>query len=70
MALRVRYLGGGSGPHGAAKQAGFRQGDILVAFDGKKDLQRETDLLAYAVNAHKPGEKVTVIVRRLPSLAM
>lgn len=63
MALRIRYLGQ-SGPHGAAKQAGFRQGDILVSFDGKSDLIRETDLLAYAVNAHKPGEKVAVIVRR------
>jgi hypothetical protein len=64
MALRVRYLGGGGGPHGAAKQAGFRQRDIVVSFDGKTDLRRETDLLAYAVNAHKPGEKVRVIVRR------
>lgn len=64
MALRVRYFGGGDGPHGAAKRAGFRQGDILVSFDGKSDLPRETDLLAYAINAHKPGEKVTVIVRR------
>lgn len=63
MALRIRYLGQ-SGPHGAAKQAGFRQGDILVSFDGKSDLIRETDLLAYAVNAHKPGEKVAVIVHR------
>jgi hypothetical protein len=63
MALHVRYLGQ-SGPHGAAKQAGFRQGDILVSFDGKSDLIRETDLLAYAVNAHKPGEKVAVILRR------
>lgn len=63
IALHVRYLGQ-SGPHGAAKQAGFRQGDILVSFDGKSDLMRETDLLAYAVNAHKPGEKVAVTVRR------
>lgn len=63
MALRIRYLGQ-FGPHGAAKQAGFRQGDILVSFDGKSDLIRETDVLAYAVNAHKAGEKVAVIVRR------
>ncbi|HEY7326838.1 MAG TPA: Trx7/PDZ domain-containing (seleno)protein [Gemmataceae bacterium] len=63
MALHVRYLGQ-SGPHAAAKQAGFQQGDILVSFDGKSDLTRETDLLAYTVNAHKPGEKVAVIVRR------
>jgi hypothetical protein len=63
MALRVRYVGQ-FGPHAAAKQAGFRQGDVLVSFDGKTDLLRETDLLTYAVNAHKPGAKVAVIVRR------
>jgi S1-C subfamily serine protease len=40
------------------------QGDLVVAFDGKTDLPRETDLLAYAVNAHKPGEKIRVVVRR------
>jgi hypothetical protein len=63
MALRVRYVGQ-SGPHGAAKRAGFQQGDVLVSFDGKTDLRRETDLLTYAVNAHKPGAKVAVTVRR------
>ena len=63
MALRVRHVGQ-FGPHAAAKNAGFRQGDIVVSFDGKTDLPRETDLLAYAVNAHKPGEKVQVVVRR------
>ena len=63
MALRVRYVGQ-SGAHAAGKRAGFRQGDILVSFDGKKDLLRETDLLADAVNAHKPGATVPVIVRR------
>jgi serine protease Do len=63
MALRVRYVGQ-SGPHAAGKRAGFQQGDVLVSFDGKTDLLRETDLLAYAVNAHKPGAMVPVIVRR------
>ncbi|HEY7426207.1 MAG TPA: Trx7/PDZ domain-containing (seleno)protein, partial [Gemmataceae bacterium] len=63
MALRVRYVGQ-FGPHAAAKKAGFQPGDVLVSFDGKTDLLRETDLLAYAVNAHKPGAKVAVIVRR------
>lgn len=63
MALRVRHVGQ-FGPHAAAQRAGFRQDDIVVSFDGKTDLRRETDLLAYAVNAHKPGEKVRVVVRR------
>ena len=64
MALRVKYLGGGNGPHAAAKQAGFRQGDVVVAFDGRTDLGRETDLLAYAVNRHQPGDRVAVTVLR------
>jgi hypothetical protein len=63
MALRVRYVGQ-SGAHAAGKRAGFQQGDVLVSFDGKTDLMRETDLLAYAVNAHKPGAKVAAIVQR------
>src|SRR5262249_53368531 len=32
MAVRVKYLGGGGGPHGAAGRAGFRQGDVLISF--------------------------------------
>jgi hypothetical protein len=63
MALRVKYLGQ-SGPHGAAKQAGFRQGDVLVSFDGRTDLFRETDVLAHGVTDHKPGERVPVTVLR------
>jgi hypothetical protein len=62
MALRVRHVGE-FGPHAAAKQAGFRPGDIVVSFDGKTELVRETDLLAYALNAHPPGERVPVVVR-------
>jgi hypothetical protein len=63
MALRVRHVGQ-FGAHAAGKRAGFQQGDVLVSFDGKTDLMRETDMLAYAVNAHKPGVKVAVLVRR------
>jgi hypothetical protein len=63
MALRVRHVGQ-FGPHAAAKRAGFRPGDIVVSFDGKTDLLRETDLLAYALDAHPPGERVPILVRR------
>ena len=63
MALRVRHVGQ-FGPHAAAKQAGFRPDDIVVSFDGKTDLLRETDLLAYALNAHPPGRRVPVLVQR------
>jgi hypothetical protein len=64
MALRVKYAGGGGGPHGAAQRAGFRQGDVLIAFDERTDLPREADLLAHALNSHKVGDKVAVTVLR------
>jgi hypothetical protein len=64
MALRVKYVGQGAGPHGTAQRAGFRKGDVLISFDGRTDLKRETDLLTYAVNAHKPGEQVAVKIVR------
>jgi hypothetical protein len=64
MALRVKYAGGQSGPHAAAAKAGFRQGDVLISFDAKTDLLRETDLLAYAVKSHKSGDQVPVTVFR------
>jgi serine protease Do len=63
MALRAKHVGQ-FGPHAAAKNAGFQVGDVIVAFDGKTDLLRETDLLAYALRNRKPGEKVTVTIVR------
>ncbi len=63
MALRVKHVGQ-YGPHAAAKQAGFQAGDVLVTFDGRDDFAREADLLAYAVNGRKPGERVAVTVLR------
>lgn len=63
MALRVKHVGQ-YGPHAAAKNAGFQQGDIIVAFDGRDDLPRETDLIAYAMQNHQPGERVKVALLR------
>jgi hypothetical protein len=63
-ALRVKLVGKGSGPHGTADRAGFRTGDVLVSFDDRTDLLRETDLLAHALTKRKPGDKVTVTVLR------
>ncbi len=63
MALRVEFVGQ-FGPHAAAKQAGFLKEDILVSFDGRTDLRRETDALAYGVTKHLPGDKVPVTVLR------
>src|SRR5262249_22228394 len=64
MALRVKYLGGSDGPHGAAQRAGFRQGDIIVSFDERTDLLRETDLLTHALTQHKVGDEVKATVLR------
>lgn len=63
MALRVKHVGQ-FGPHAAAKQAGFRAGDVIVEFDDKTNLKRETDVLAYGVTERKLGDKVPVVVLR------
>jgi serine protease Do len=63
MALKVKHVGQ-YGPHATAKNAGFQVGDVIVSYDGKADLKRETDLLAYGVTARKPGDKVPVTVIR------
>ena len=51
-------------PHDGAKQAGFKNGDIIVSFDGRTDLKRETELLEYALNDLKPGSSVPVVILR------
>ena len=63
MTLRIKHLGQ-YGAHAAAKKAGFRKGDLILSYNGRKDLKRETDLLAYGVNELKPGESVPVTVLR------
>jgi S1-C subfamily serine protease len=64
MALRAKYVAKTGGPHGAADRAGFRAGDVLVSFDERTDLRRETDLFAHALSKHKVGDKVPVTVLR------
>jgi serine protease Do len=62
MALKVQHVGQYA-PHDRAKQAGFRANDILVSYDGRTDLVRETDLLNYAL--HREGsDEVKVEVLR------
>src|SRR5207248_6286663 len=67
MALRVKFVGQ-NGPHAAGKKAGFQQGDIVLSFDERTDLLRETDVLAYAVTARRPGDRVAVRVWRAGEL--
>lgn len=63
MALRIRGLGK-YGLHATARKRGFQVGDIITGFDGQTNLARETDLLAYGINAHQPGETMSVTVFR------
>jgi S1-C subfamily serine protease len=63
MALRAQHVGEFA-PHDRAKRAGFRKGDVVVAFDGRKDFLRETDLLAYALDLAKVGKQVEVDIVR------
>ncbi len=63
MALRAKHVGQ-YGPHAAAKNAGFLAGDVIIIFDGKTDLIRETDLFAYALRKTKPGDNVAVEIER------
>ncbi len=64
MALLVRYLGMNGGPHGAALAAGVRQNDILIAYDGRTDLMRETDVFVHGLQTKKLGETVGIKVVR------
>lgn len=63
MALRVEHVGQYA-PHDAAKKAGFQVGDVVIAFDGQRDLRRESDLIAYALSHCRPGAQVEVMVLR------
>ena len=63
LALRVKHVGQ-FGEHAAAKRAGFKNGDIVVAFDGRTKRMTESSLLAYVVQKRMPGARVPVTVLR------
>jgi hypothetical protein len=63
LALRAKHVGQ-YGDHAAAKNAGFRNGDILVQLEGSSALLRETDLLARLINERQPGDKLPAVVLR------
>jgi hypothetical protein len=63
MALRVSHVGQ-YGAHATAKRQGFRKEDILISYDGRDDLERETDVLAYATANLRPGQRIQVGVWR------
>ncbi|GAB5407128.1 MAG: Trx7/PDZ domain-containing (seleno)protein [Aureliella sp.] len=63
MALRVRSAGR-YGPHGAARRAGFRVDDIVIAFDGQDDLLRESDVFSYVNHNLRPGKSIPIKIMR------
>ena len=63
MALRAKHVGQ-YGAHAAGKKAGFLNDDIVISWDGKTDLLRDTDVLAYGVLKRKPGDTIAVKVLR------
>jgi len=56
----VRFSG--ASPGSPAEKAGLRGGDLLVRFDGK-EIRNIYDY-TYALGARKPGDAVTLVVRR------
>lgn len=52
------------GPHAAARRAGFKEGDVILSYDGRSDFRSEQALLHYAATFLSPGKTVPVKVRR------
>ncbi len=63
MALLAKHVGE-FGAHAAAKTAGFKKDDVIVSFDGRTDLARESDLFAHVLLTRRPGDAVAVRVVR------
>jgi hypothetical protein len=63
MAFLLKHVGE-YGEHARAKQAGFRKGDIITAWDGMTTRMTESTLLAYAMQKKKPGDKIEATVLR------
>jgi hypothetical protein len=63
VAIRVKRMGQ-NGPHGAAKRAGFQEGDLLVSYDGHDEFGSEAEVINYAINHHVIGDMVSAVVRR------
>lgn len=63
MALKVKHVGQYA-PHDRAKKAGVLAGDILVSFAGRRDLNRESDLIAFGLNEVKVGDRIELEMLR------
>jgi len=63
MALLVKGVGKYN-LHATAHKAGVKEGDIIVAYDGKTDFEREADVFWYVVSQKQVGDQVTFKVLR------
>jgi serine protease Do len=63
LALRIKHAGEYN-EHAAAKNAGFRKGDVIVELDGSTAPLTESELLVAMMNGKKPGDKVPAVVLR------
>jgi serine protease Do len=61
LALLVKHAGE-YGEHATARNAGVRNGDIIVALEGRRDPLREADLIAYGVQEKKPGDEIELTI--------
>jgi hypothetical protein len=63
MALQIQFVGQYA-PYDVAHKAGVKKMDVLIGFDGRSDLVRETDLIAYSLREKKPGDEVKLDLLR------
>jgi len=62
LALVIKGLYGKGGPK--VQQAGLKQGDVIVAVDGKSAAMTESDFLAYLRLTHGPRDSVKLTILR------
>lgn len=60
--LRIQRVGS-FGAHAAGQRAGFKQGDVILSWDGKT-FAREVDLIVHGVTERKPSDIIPVTVLR------
>jgi len=63
MGFKVKGMGK-YGIHATAMKAGFKEGDVIVSFDGLTSPMSEGALLGHLLQTHQPGEQVKVVVQR------
>lgn len=63
MALTLKHVGE-YGEHAVAKKAGFRKGDVITSWDGMTTRITESELLAYAMQKKKKGDKIAATILR------